>query len=173
MSIFFNSWDEVFRVLITIIFAYPGLIILLRLYGKRSLSKMNMFDFIITIALGSVFASVVLLKNVTIADGLISFMLLLTAQYVITFISLRSEFFKHIIRAEPTLVFHNGEFLEDDMFAVRVNKQEVLSEVRQKGIACLDDVYAVVLETNGMMSVIRKKENINTPTLRGLSNYEI
>ncbi len=172
MFIFFNSWEDVVRVLITIIFAYPGLIILLRIYGKRSLSKMNIFDFIITVAFGSVFASVVVAKEVTIVDGLVSFTLLLTAQYVITFASLRWDFIERIIRSEPTLIFHNGEFLEDDMFNVRVNKQEILSEVRQNSIACLDDVYAVVLETNGEMSVIVQKEKIITPTLMGLSNYD-
>jgi len=172
MTIFFNSWENFFRVFITLIIAYPGLIILLRLAGKRSLAKMNMFDFIITVAFGSTFASLVLSKEVTLMDGILAFGLLLTAQYLITYISLKSETFQELIKSDPTLLFRDGEFLEDDMRKVRVTEQEILAEIRLAGIACLEDVYAVVMETNGEISVLNYKENINQPTLKGLSNYD-
>ena len=171
MDIFFNSWDSVLRVFITVIFSYPGLIILLRLYGKRSLAKLNVFDFIITVALGSTFASVVILQNVTIFDGIIAFILLLSAQYIITWTSIHWSFVPQLIKAEPTLLFRKGEFILDAMRAVRVTKSEVLAEVRQNGIACLDNVYAVVLETNGTMSVLAQTDQINNPTLVDINNY--
>lgn len=172
MDVFFNSWDSVLRVFITVLFSYPGLVILLRLYGKRSLSKLNMFDFIITVALGSTFASVMILQNVTIFDGLVMFTLLLTAQAIITWASLHWAWVDRLIKAEPSLLFRDGKFLEDDMRAVRVTKSEIFAEIRQNGIVCLDDVYAVVLETNGTMSVLsHKKDQINNPTLVDIDNY--
>ena len=57
LDIFFKSWGSVTQVIITVFVTYPALIILLRTVGKRSLSKMNMFDFTITVALGAVFTS--------------------------------------------------------------------------------------------------------------------
>ncbi len=172
MDIFFNSWNSIFRVFLTALFVYPGLIILLRLYGKRSLAKLNMFDFIITVALGSTFASVVIMQNVTIVDGLITFLILLSAQFAITWASLRWSLVDKLIKSEPTLVFHKGDFLEDAMLTVRVTKHEILAEIRQSGMACMDDVYAVVMETNGVLSVLAHKDQINQPTLEGVSNYE-
>lgn len=171
MDVFFRSWDSVVRVFITLLFVYPGLIVLLRLSGKRSLSKLNMFDFIITIALGSTFASVVITANVTIIDGLITFTLFLLAQYLITWASIHLSFVDHLIKAEPTMVFHDGDLLEDAMQSVRVTEQEIMAEIRQAGFACLDDVHAVVLETNGVMSVLGRKDKINHPTLQTVSNY--
>ena len=132
-----------------------------------------MFDFVITIALGSTFASVVILENVTIIDGLIMFALLLSAQYLITWASLHLSLINHLIKAEPTMVFHDGDLLEDAMRSVRVTEQEIMAEIRQAGFVCLDDVHAVVLETNGMMSVLGHKDQINNPTLQTVSNYRM
>lgn len=172
MNIFFKSWESLFRVLVTVIVVYPGLILLLRIYGKRSLSKLNMFDFIITVAFGSTLASVVIQESVTIIDGLVTFALLLTVQYVVTKTSLKSNWMNKIIKSDPTIVFYEGEFLEEGMDSARVSEGEILAGIRQQGIACLDDVYAVVLETNGELSVLKAQSNIVRPTLRTVQNYE-
>ena len=173
MSIFFNSWESLLRVLVTVLFAYPGLIIIMRVYGKRSLAKLNMFDFIITVALGSVFASIVVSENVTIMDGVIAFSLLLTAQFIVTWSAMNWSMFDKLIKSEPTIVFRDGEFIEKRMKDVRVTKEEILAEIRQKGIASLDDVYAVVMETNGMMSVLTHPENVSNSTLVGVQGADI
>jgi len=70
-NIFFDSWHSIIRTIVITILAYIFLIFMLRISGKRTLSKMNAFDFIITIALGSTFASVSLNKNVALADGVL------------------------------------------------------------------------------------------------------
>ena len=172
-NILFQSWENVARLFITMLFAYPGVIILLRVSGKRSLSKLNMFDFIITIALGSVFASVIILKDITITDGLVTFSVLLGFQFLISWSSLRFDFLEDIIKSAPTLLYYESKFLEEDMKAARVTKHEIYSSVRQSGIACMNDVYAVVLENNGDLSVIKAKDNIANPTLIGINNHTV
>lgn len=72
-NIFFDSWESIFRTVVITILAYVLLILLLRVSGKRTLSKMNAFDFIVTIALGSTLATVMLNKNVALIDGVLAF----------------------------------------------------------------------------------------------------
>ena len=67
-QIFFTSWTSIFRTLIIGVLAYVGLILMLRVSGKRTLSKMNAFDLIVTVALGSTLATVLLTKSVALAD---------------------------------------------------------------------------------------------------------
>lgn len=172
MSIFFQSWDSIIRLVVTSIFIYPGLILLLHIYGKRSLAQLNMFDFIITIALGSIFASVLILENVTILDGILIFILLLSAQFSITWTSLRWKFVDKIIKSEPTIVLFRGKLLEEYMKSARVSEEEIHSAVRHQGIACLDDVHAVVLENNGTLSVINHKDSINNSPLSTINGYD-
>ncbi|MEZ6111860.1 MAG: hypothetical protein R3C99_12705 [Pirellulaceae bacterium] len=68
-QIFFDNAFSLFRTLVMGVLAYVCLIILLRVSGKRTLSKMNAFDLIVTVALGSTLATVLLSKDVTLAQG--------------------------------------------------------------------------------------------------------
>ncbi|MEO8649350.1 MAG: hypothetical protein ABI539_09315 [Acidobacteriota bacterium] len=61
---FFDDWSAIFRVLITGVSTYAALILLLRISVKLTLSKWTAFDFVVTVALGSIFATVILSKDV-------------------------------------------------------------------------------------------------------------
>ena len=169
----FKSWDSIAWLFATLLVTYPSLIILLRWFGKRSLAKMNMFDFIITVALGSTFASVVVTQSISIMDGLAALGLMLLAQFIITWVSMKSPNFNHLIKSEASLLFHDGHFLDEEMQSVRVTKEEIFAEIRQKGFACLSDVYAVVLENNGEISVLGHSPHIENSTLHGVKNYTV
>jgi uncharacterized membrane protein YcaP (DUF421 family) len=148
-KMFFNDWESIARTLIMGICAYIGMIVLLRVSGKRTLTKMNAFDFIVTVALGSTLASVLLSKDVPLADGLLAFALLIFLQLSITWLSVRSNKISKLIKAESTLLVFRGEFLRDTMKAERITENEIFSMIRANGIGGVDQVDAVVLETDG------------------------
>src|SRR5690606_26410127 len=107
-NLFFSNWESLIRVVITSALAYPAIIIILRVSGKRSLSKMNAFDFIVTIALGSIFASMILNKSVPLADGILAFVMLIIFQFLITYLSARSKRLSKLIKSAPRLLAYNG-----------------------------------------------------------------
>lgn len=154
MGLFFNSWNDLGRVLILGILGYISLVILLRVSGNRTLSKLNAFDFIITIALGSTFGSFILNKNISLADGVMGFIVLIGMQYVVSWLTLRSKTIKRMVKSEPSLVYYNGEYLKDSMKCSRVIEAEIEQSVRNQGYANLEKVEAVVLETDGSFSII-------------------
>lgn len=155
LPMFFASGASLVRVLVVGILSYAGLILLLRAAGKRTLSKMNAFDFIVTVALGSVLASTLMTKSVTLADGLLGFAVLISLQFALTWLSVRSPFVSHLIKAEPALLFHRGDFLRAAMRRERVLEAEIRAAVRGQGIAALSEVEAVVLETDGSFTVLK------------------
>ncbi|CAN5732282.1 DUF421 domain-containing protein [soil metagenome] len=167
---FFNGWEGVVRVLVIGPLAYIALVVLLRVSGKRTLSKMNAFDFVVTVAFGSTLASVVLSKTVSLLEGVVAFAVLILCQYVITYLSVRSERFQQFIKASPTLLYHQGRFLSDVMRRQRVTEEEVRSGVRESGHLSLDAVAAVVLETDGSFSVIATSDGNNTSAMANISN---
>lgn len=67
---------------------------------------------------------------------------------------MRSDTINHLLKSDPALLFYQGKFLHDQMRASRVVENEVLAAVRQQGIASLNDVEAVILETDGSMAVV-------------------
>lgn len=136
--------------------AYASLIILVRISGKRTLSRMNAFDLIVTVALGSTLATVLLSKDIALAEGVLALALLILFQFIITWLSVRSKAISRLVKSEPQLLFLRGEFLWEAMKIERVKKDELLQAIRSDGFSDLQEVEAVVLETDGSFSVLKK-----------------
>lgn len=153
---FFDNWSGLIRVIVVGTLAYAALVIAIRVSGKRTLSKMNAFDLVVTVALGSTLATVILSKDVALAEGIVAFLLLIGLQYAVTWSSVRSQKVGDLVKSNPTLLFYDGAFLQEHLTRTRVVEQEVLAAVRQQGIASMDDVEAVVLETDGSIAVVER-----------------
>ena len=149
MTIFFSNWEGLLRILILGVATYAGLVALLRISGTRTLSKMNSFDFIVTVALGSTFASALLQRTVGLADALLALGLLIGMQWVTTWLSVRHRGFDRLVKSEPVVLFAHGEFLRDAMRRAHVTPEEVEAGMRAQGFGSRDEVQFVVLETNG------------------------
>lgn len=167
----FNSWDSLTHTLIVGILSYIAVIFLLRISGKRSLSKWNSFDFIVTIALGSMLASLMLSKDTSLAQGVLGVGMLVFFQFIITWLSVRSKIFQGLIKAEPTLLLFQGELQHNALRHQRVTEGEVLAALRAKGIAGIEDVEAVILETDGSFSVIEKIKSASASALVDVKGY--
>lgn len=150
----FNDWKDLLHVIVVGTLVYVGLIVCLRVTGKRTLSKWNAFDFIVTIALGSTLASAFLSKTVALAEGLFAVVVLVGLQFIITWLSVRFPAVRSIVKSRPTVLFDSGLFLEPALRAQRVTHSEIRAAVRSAGCGALEDVSAVVLETDGSFSVI-------------------
>ncbi len=167
---FINNWFNLLSVLVIGILAYVALIILLRVSGKRTLSKWNAFDFVVTIALGSILATVIMSKDVPLIEGIAAFLLLVSLQFIITWLSVRFDFVKNIVKAKPTLLLNKGEFLTDVLRRQRVDQSEVRAAIRAAGLAAVEDAEAVVLETDGTFSVVKKSAGGSRSALKDVTD---
>lgn len=172
-NLFFDSWESVVRIAVTTILGYVLLIFVLRISGKRTLSKMNAFDFIVTIALGSSLATVMLNKSVPLLDGVLALFLLVFLQFIITWLSSRSQAFSNLIKATPTLLLYKGNMLKDVMKKERITEDEIHAIIREKGMSSYKEADAVVLETDGSLTVIQKVENWSSATIEAVQKPEL
>ncbi|SFB02184.1 DUF421 domain-containing protein [Algoriphagus aquimarinus] len=163
-NIIFESWESTFRTVVLTILGYLAMVFLLRISGKRTLSKMNAFDFVVTIALGSCLASISLNKNITLTDGVVAFSLFILMQFTFTYLSVHVKGFRSLITSNPVVVFYQGCFLENELKKQRLTKEEVYNECRLKGYSNLDEVHLIILESTGDISILETKGNgeINT-----------
>jgi len=162
----FDGWYDLGRILVVGICAYAGLVLFLRVTGKRTLSKMNAFDLVVTVSLGSTLASTLLSSEVSLSEGLLAFALLCLLQYAVAYASVRSPRFQRLVKADPSLLYFRGSYLTAMLRAQRVTEEEVLAAVRSQGIAKMTAVEAVVLETDGSFSVIAGSASGPVETLR-------
>lgn len=167
-SMFFESWTGLTRTIVVGGLAYASLVLMLRISGKRTLAKMNSFDLAVTVALGSTLASMLLNKQVPLVEGLLAFALLIVLQFIITWLSVRADVVRRIVRSEPRLLFYRGEFLGSAMRTQRITKPEVMQEIRSRGVHAIGEAEGVVIETNGTLSVICRGEAGDRSSLAGL-----
>lgn len=151
---FTGSLFGLVRILIVGPLAYLSLIAVLRVSGKRTLAKMNAFDFVVTVALGSTLATVLLSKDVPLDEGVLAFVILAALQFVIAWIAQRVSPVEAAIKSSPRTLLCDGRFDETALLDERVTRDEVAAAVRKSGEGDLGRIAAVVLETDGSFSVI-------------------
>lgn len=151
---FFDGWDTIYRVIVVGIAAYVGLVVVLRISGNRTLSKMNSFDLVVTVAFGSTLSTILVSRDVSLAVGLAALALLVLLQLAITWCSVRSPLVNRLIKTRPTVLLRDGALCHDALRRVRVTADEIMAAVRKQGRGSLHDIDLVTLEADGSLSVI-------------------
>ncbi|MEE4210289.1 MAG: YetF domain-containing protein [Parvularcula sp.] len=157
--IIFDDWSGILEVLVCAPILYALLIISVKVSGKRTAAQMNNFDWIVTVAIGSIIGSGIVSKNVELAEAGFASVLLLTMQGLLTRLCERSDSFENAIKLTPKLLFSNGEFVDANLKNERVTEREILSTIRRGGYASKDSIAWIILENDGQMSIIPKSNS--------------
>jgi uncharacterized membrane protein YcaP (DUF421 family) len=153
---FFDNWYNIGRAVTLSILGFTALMTMLRVSGKRTLSKLNVFDFVFVVAVGSIFAATIIEKDVTLIEGMASLGTLIGIQLVLAKLAAYSETAERIINGSPTLLLSRGKFIDHALKKERVTEEEVRAAIREEGVTRVEDVDAVVLENDGSLTVAWK-----------------
>ncbi|WP_018981774.1 DUF421 domain-containing protein [Salinimonas chungwhensis] len=152
--IFFQNWDELARVAISTVLIYMLCVGMVSVFGKRASAKMNNFDWIVTVAMGSMLGSSVLFKKVVVLELFLALFLLLALQFSFNKLSVYFLTSRKTMKKSPALLYFSGEYVEQTLQRERVTKDEVRTGIRSQGLIDENDVSAVILEPNGELSII-------------------
>lgn len=150
----FDSWFDMLRVLAVGAASYCWLVLVLRMSGKRTLGKLNAFDLVVTVALGSTLSTILLSSDVSWSEGAVALASLAILQFGVALLTSRWPSSRLVITAEPTLLMSNGVMIDEALRRQRVTPGELRQAIRASGIGELSNVGAVVLETDGSLSVL-------------------
>ena len=153
---FEETWlDLIARGIILSAIGMVWVTVLIRIVGLRSLSKMTNFDFVMTVALGSVLASAVTAdKWTTFGQCLAAMVGLFLVQVSAARIRKASDRAEDIMQNQPIFLFRDGEFCDDALTSSRVSRSDVIAKMREANCLSLDSARAVVLEATGDVSVL-------------------
>jgi len=147
--------DSLVRALLLAPFALAWVIVFVRIAGLRAFSKMTAFDFVVTVATGSLLASAATATGwPAFIQAVVAIAALLAAQYLLARLRQLSNFVDGLIGNEPLLLMRNGEFVDEAMRKSRVARSDVYAKLREANALDLAAVRAVVLETTGDISVL-------------------
>ncbi len=169
----FDTWSDVLRVLLVGPASYFTVVLVLRASGKRTLAKLNAFDLVVTVALGSTLATIFLSKDVSWAEGAVALVVLALLQMAVAVLSSRLPVARSALTAGPTLLLRDGVMLDDALRAARLTEAEVCQAVRGSGFGGLGSVAAVVLESDGSLSVISSDQMGDERALDGVPGFTV
>ena len=151
------SSTSLIAIILSAIGIYITVIIYTRIAGKRSFSKMSSFDFAMTIASGSILASTILLKNVSLIQGAVGLLIVYILQISTAFLR-RYPAFQKITDNDPILLMKDGEIYYDNLKKARVTESDLRGKLREANVIQLSEVRAVVFETTGDVSVLHSAD---------------
>ena len=142
--------EIIFRAFVSVV----TVILLLRLNGLRSFSKMSSFDFATTVACGSVIASTVISPDQSVLLGIFALVGLFVVQATVARIRTHTGWAQSLIDNEPILIMEGGKILPDNLRRAKMTEDDLYSKLREANAYDLDRVHAVVFETTGDVSVL-------------------
>jgi uncharacterized membrane protein YcaP (DUF421 family) len=168
----FDSWEALGRVLAVGASAYLTVVLVLRSSGKRTLAKLNAFDLVVTVALGSTLATILLNSDVSWSEGAVALGLLAALQFAVAWLAVRIGSLRSIVTNRPTLLLRDGSTIPDALRQERVTTDEIRQAVRATGAGDLSAVGAVVLESDGTLSVIPVGKLGGGSSLSGVRGFD-
>lgn len=166
-KVFFQDWQTIGKVALTTITAFVTLFLFVRISGKRTLSKLNAFDFVVSIALGSTLSDM-MLAVVPAAEGAAVLFLIILLQYTFAWLARSSSKMEKLINTVPKIVFYDNRFLEKTMAREAITKEEIYAAIRSSGTDQINDVKAVIMELNGSMTVVKKSSGSGASSIDDL-----
>ncbi len=148
-----TNWTEIQMTTISCVVFYLAIILFTRIAGLRSFSKMSAFDFAMTIALGSLFASTIATPSPSLLLGLVTLSLLFAGQTLIAVIR-KSHLLQTLIDNEPILLMVDGQILDKNLSQANVTRDDLRAKLREANVLQYEQVKAVIFETTGGISVL-------------------
>lgn len=168
-SFLYSDINGIIVIVIMSIILYFFMIFLFRISGKRAMSEINSFDFLFTIIIGSLAATTILSKDIEFTEGAAAITTLIVMQFIFSKLDVKYKFISNVVLLEPTLVYFNGKYLEENLKKTRLSKENIRQKVRRRTGTVIDNVSAVIIESNGEISVIT---DVSEQELKNLKKFE-
>ncbi|WP_072881126.1 DUF421 domain-containing protein [Salegentibacter echinorum] len=147
------SASSLLAILLSSIGIYISIILFTRLFGKRSFSKMSSFDFAMTVAVGSIIASTILSKSVSLIQGVTGLFFIYALQLIAAYFR-KYKAFQNLIDNTPLLLMDGKEVLYENLKKARVTESDLKGKLREANVIELKEIRAVIFETTGDISVL-------------------
>ncbi|KKI93668.1 membrane protein [Bacillus sp. SA1-12] len=149
------DWVE---VIIRSVLIILGLFFITKLLGKKQLSKLSFFEYIVGITVGDIAGTISMDIELNVVNGVISLLIWALFPVIVSMASLKSIVFRKIVEGTPTTFIEGGKILEENLKHEKYTTDELMEQLRKKDIFFAGDVEFATLETNGELSVFLKRE---------------
>lgn len=151
MSNFFNICFRTILVLIILFF-------ITKMMGKKQISELNFFDYVVGITIGSIAADISLDIEKNMIAGIAALFIYGFISYIISFVSIKSILARRFFIGVPTVLVEKGKIIESGLKKSKIDVNDLLMEARENGYFNLDEIDYALMEVNGNISFLPKEK---------------
>lgn len=156
MDIFNIDWMELLDVFFRAIVSLVTLFFVTKLLGKKQVSQLSLFDYVIGISIGNFAAEMTINTDSPYLNGTVAVIFFGVIAYFISRITMKSIKLRRFFTGVPTVIIEKGEIIEENLKKVNFDLNDFLQECRSGGYFNIDDIYYAIMEANGRISFLPK-----------------
>ncbi len=150
---------HIIKIIIASFASLASLFLFTKLMGNREISQLSMFDYVSSIALGSIAGEMAVMSTDSILEPLVSMGIYSISAISISYFTCKSINLRRFFEGQAILLYQNGQIFEKNLLKAKLDMDELLSVCRISGYFDLEEVHTIFLETNGNVSVLPKVQN--------------
>lgn len=151
--------DNLISICLRTILILIILFFITKLLGKKQISQLNLFDYIVGITIGSIAADISLDLEKNLIAGIVSLILYGIISYIIAKVTMKSVKLRRFISGVPTILMENGKIIESGLKKSKLDINDFLAEARTQGYFDLDEIDTAIMEINGSISFLPKEKD--------------
>ncbi len=145
---------DIFKIVCSTFASLISLFTLTKITGNRQMSQLSMFDYVSSVAIGSIAGEMAVLSTGSVILPLVSMMIFAGSSYLISYITCKSIVLRRFFEGQAILLYQNGTVYEKNLLKVKLDMDELLSECRLSGYFDLEEIHTIYLENNGQISIL-------------------
>ena len=162
------SFQMIFTLVLTALSVYAATLVYVRMVGLRSFSKMTSLDFAMTIAVGSLIASIVMPSKPTLLEGFVAIGSLFLIQWVHSMLRKSFKIYRKTLENTPVVIMRDGVILPNTLASVNMVEEDLMAKLREANVLQLEDVRYAVLETTGDVTVLHGNKSVDEKVMLGV-----
>ncbi|MFJ5762707.1 YetF domain-containing protein [Neobacillus sp. NPDC093182] len=140
------------------IFSFLVLFSLARFLGKKQISHLTFFDYVVGIVIGDMASQIAIDTSMKIVNGLIGLVVYTFLSVFLAYGAIKSFKFRDLVESSPSILIKDGKIMEKSLFKHKMTYDDLMNGLREKDAFMIDEVEMAILETNGQISVMKKPE---------------
>ncbi|MEI7664020.1 MAG: YetF domain-containing protein [Bacteroidota bacterium] len=142
------------HIILSSVAVYIFIILAIRLFGKKELSQLSVFDLVFILLISNAVQNAMVLGDNTLYGGIAAALALFTVNYILKKLQLKFPKFGRLVQGDAIMLVYHGKMIPSHLRMAGITEEEVMQSVREHGVASVADVDLAVLEVDGNISVL-------------------
>lgn len=153
-----TDMTQLIDVTIRSILSLVSLFLVTKMLGKKQVSQLSLFDYVIGISIGNFAAEMTINVESQYLNGILAVIIFGVVAYLVSILSMKSIFLRRYFMGTPTTIIEKGKLLEVNMRKVHIDINDLLEECRSNGYFDINEIQYAIMEVNGTLSILPKPE---------------